>query len=55
MLKAPIANLTPCQWGVDIYQNLPLDMRELVEWQATYIASGGAISNAVGSLGYVRE
>lgn len=55
MLKAPIANLTPCQWGVAIYQNLPLDMRELVEWQATYIASGGAISNAVGNLGYVRE
>ncbi|KAF3398153.1 hypothetical protein F1880_005695 [Penicillium rolfsii] len=49
MLKAPMANLTSCQWGVAIYQNLPAEMRELVKWQATYIASGGAISNAIGN------
>lgn len=55
MLKAPMADLAPCQWGVAIYQNLPLKMRELVEWQATYIASGGAITNAIGNSGNVRE
>lgn len=55
MLKNPMADLTPCQWGVAIYQSLPLNMRELVEWQATYIASGGAIRSSLGNLDKVHE
>ena len=43
------------QWGADIYQNLPLGMRALVEWQAGYIASGGDITNAIKTSGNGQE
>lgn len=55
MVDTPMADLTRCQWGMAIYHSLPLAMRDLVEWQVCYIASGGSIGSGVENSGYVCE